>query len=359
MHLKDLHIVNFKNFKVSEFAFSERINCVIGENGIGKTNLLDSIYYLSYCRSYFQHIDSSNINFEEKYFTLHGDYLNSDGTNDSYHCYVSRDKKKIFKKNDKQYERLSDHIGQIPLIIITPYDILLINEGSDERRKFFDAFISQFDNEYLLNVIHYNKLLNERNKLLKNVDSPIDTELMDVINYRMSVLGSAIFDKRKLLINDISRIFEKYFSSISPKDIFTIEYDSQLFKNDFYKTLTDTKERDMILGYTTTGVHRDDFVFRMNGAPIKTFGSQGQRKSFLLSLKFTQQEITFLKTGIKPILILDDLFDKLDKSRVQKIIEIISSDLFGQIFISDTDKSNLSKLFPQENAFIVDLSISK
>ena len=359
MYLQSIDIHNFKNFKESDFKFSERINCIIGPNGVGKTNLLDSIYYLSFCKSCFNNIDTANINFDEKYFSIQGTYSKSNGDNDIFHCALSKDKKKVFKKNDKQYERLSDHIGQVPLIMITPYDILLINGGADERRKYFDAFISQFDNDYLVTVINFNRLLADRNKLLKYETGDIDKDLLSVLNERMAYFGEKIFKKRKEVLENISPLFQKYYNQISDSEIVSIGYESQLHKNNLLTMFDNSFERDKILGYTSAGIHRDDFSFLMNGNPVKNFGSQGQKKTFLLALKFTQQEFTYSKTGIKPILLLDDLFDKLDKSRVQQIISVISSELFGQIFISDTDKSNLSTLFPKENATIIDLTNQK
>ena len=356
MYLKSININNYKNFKESEFSFSERINCIIGPNGVGKTNLLDSIYYLSFCKSCFSNVDSANIHFDEKYFALQGTYLRNDSETNIYHCALNKDKKKIFKKDDKQYDRLSDHIGQVPLIMITPYDILLINGGADERRKYFDAFISQFDNEYLVTVINFNKLLADRNKLLKDDANNTDADLFSVLNERMAYFGEKIHKKRKEVLENIIPIFSKYYSEIADNELVSISYESQLNKNNLLAMMESSFERDKIMGYTSAGTHRDDFSFTMNDVPIKNFGSQGQKKSFLLALKFTQQEFTFNKMGIKPILLLDDLFDKLDKARVEKIIGIVSSDLFGQIFISDTDKSNLSTLFPKENATIIDLA---
>jgi len=356
MYLKSIYINNFKNFKESEFSFSERINCIIGPNGVGKTNLLDSIFYLSFCKSCFNNIDIANINFDEKYFALQGTYTNQNGDTDIFHCALSKDKKKIFKKNDKQYERLSDHIGQVPLIMITPYDILLINGGADERRKYFDAFISQFDNDYLVTVINFNKLLADRNKLLKNETGEFDADLFSVLNERMAYFGEKVYRKRKEVLENIIPIFQKYYKQISENETVSIIYESQLHKNNLLTMFENSIERDKIMGYTSAGTHRDDFTFLMNDNPVKNFGSQGQKKTFLLALKFTQQEYTFSKTRVKPILLLDDLFDKLDKSRVQQIISVVSSELFGQIFISDTDKSNLSTLFPKETATIIDLS---
>ena len=359
MYLKSISIQNFKNFKDSEFSFSDRINCIIGPNGVGKTNILDSIYYLSFCKSCFNNIDIANINFDEKYFALQGNYNNQNGDTDIFHCALNKDKKKVFKKNDKQYERLSDHIGQVPLIMITPNDILLINGGADERRKYFDAFISQFDNDYLVTVINFNKLLADRNKMLKNEASEFDADLFSVLNERMAYFGEKVLNKRKEGLENIIPIFQKYYTQISDNETVSISYESQLHKNNLLAMFESSFERDKFMGYTSAGTHRDDFSFIMNENPVKNFGSQGQKKSFLLALKFTQQEYTFSKTAIKPILLLDDLFDKLDKARVQKIISVVSSSLFGQIFISDTDKSNLSTLFPKEKATIIDLSKHK
>lgn len=359
MYLKSIYINNFKNFKESEFSFSERLNCIIGPNGIGKTNLLDSIFYLSFCKSSFNNIDTANINFDEKYFSLQGTYSKLNANDDTFYCALSKDKKKVFKKNDKQYERLSDHIGQVPLIMITPNDTLLINGGADERRKFFDAFISQFDNDYLVTVINFNKLLTERNKLLKNETDVFDADLFSVLNDRMAYFGEKIHKKRKEVLESILPIFQKYYNKISDNEAVTIVYESQLNKNNLLSMFENSFERDTFLGYTSSGTHRDDYTFLMNENLVRNFGSQGQKKTFLLALKFTQQEYTYTKTGIKPILLLDDLFDKLDKVRVQQIISVVSSELFGQIFISDTDKSNLSTLFPKESATIIDLAILK
>jgi DNA replication and repair protein RecF len=359
MYLKSIYINNFKNFKEREFSFSERINCIIGPNGVGKTNLLDCIFYLSFCKSCFNNIDIANINFDEKYFALQGTYINQNGDTDSYHCALNKDKKKVFKKNDKQYERLSDHIGQVPLIMITPNDILLINGGADERRKYFDAFISQFDNDYLVTVINFNKLLADRNKLLKNESGEIDADLFSVLNERMAYFGDKIFKKRKEVLENIMPIFQKYYNQISDNESVSIGYESQLNKNNLLAMFESSFERDKFMGYTSAGIHRDDYSFMMNDNQVKNFGSQGQKKTFLLALKFTQQEYTYTKTNIKPLLLLDDLFDKLDKTRVQQIISVVSSSLFGQIFISDTDKSNLSTMFPRETANIIDLSKPK
>ncbi len=357
MYLKSLYINNFKNFKERDFTFSDRVNCIFGPNGVGKTNLLDSIYYLSFCKSCFNNIDISNIHFDEQLFSLQAQYLNTDKNEyETIFCALSRDKKKLFKRNDKQYEKLADHIGFIPLIMITPNDILLINGGGDERRKFIDAFISQFDNEYLNAAIYYNKLLSDRNKILKSENNDLDTDLMEVLNARLVHFGMLIYRKRKEIIEQILPIFQKYYTQISHNETVSIIYESQLHKHDFASLLQSHFERDKILGYTSAGTHRDDFTFLMNEIPVKNFGSQGQKKSFLLALKFTQQEYTSSKKGIKPILLLDDLFDKLDKSRVENIISIVSSDLFGQIFISDTDKSHLKMMFPNQDVSIIELT---
>jgi DNA replication and repair protein RecF len=268
---------------------------------------------------------------------------------------VTSDKKKIFKHDDKQYDRLSEHIGLLPLIMITPHDITLVNGSGEERRRFFDTYICQVDKQYLVDIASYSKLLAERNKCLKTNGQQLDRDLLSVLDERMDSFGRRIHATRAAICKDLEPIAQQFYHSIAPGEEISITYESQLHDARLLALLERTFERDRVLGFTSAGIHRDDFTFSMNGKPIRNFGSQGQKKSFLMSLKFGQyQHMSSLMT-VKPILILDDLFDKLDKTRVSRVVDIIGGNDFGQIFISDTDRSNLTEVFSRADARIIQL----
>ena len=343
MQLTHLSIVNYKNLEQVDLSFSPKINCFIGNNGMGKTNLLDAIYYLSFCKSFTNPIDVQNVRHDTEFFLLQGNYLR--GTSDeAVYCGLKRKQKKQFKLNKKEYERLSDHIGFLPLVIISPADGALISEGSDERRKFIDSVISQYNRQYLTELIRYNKALMQRNNLLKN-NGKQDELVFDIWEEQMAQSGNFIYETRKAFVEEFVPIFQARFQYItSGNETVTLQYQSQLAARDFQESLRLSRERDCILGYTTVGTHKDDLEMLLGEYPIKRVGSQGQNKSFLVSLKFAQFDFLKRASNLTPLLLLDDIFDKLDARRVAQIILLVSGDAFGQIFITDTNREHLDHL---------------
>jgi len=350
MYLKKLQLSNFKNCPSAELGFSEKINCFVGNNGAGKTNILDAIYYLSFCKSYFNPIDTQNIKHEEDFFAVHGEYFNQEKTDDRISCVQKRGKKKSFKINKKEYNRLADHIGLIPLVMISPYDRDLINDGSELRRKYIDSVISQFDSIYLKKLIAYNKTLLQRNTLLKQFAEKryFDVDSLQIWNDKLAELGTEIFEKRKSFLMEFNPLFESFYQYLSGgNEKVEIEYSSQLFRDDLIDLLDEYIERDRIVKYTTQGIHKDDLILNINGFPVKKFGSQGQQKSFVIAIKLAQFEFTRQKKGFKPILLFDDIFDKLDDNRVQQIIHLVNENNFGQVFITDTQRQRVENIFKQ------------
>ncbi len=346
MFLKSLHIVNFKNIESSNFSFSHKINCLVGENGVGKTNVLDAIHYLSFCKSYFNLIDSQNINHEASFFMLEG-VFDKDERKEEVYCGLKRGQKKIIKKNQKIYSRLSDHIGQYPLVIISPYDRDLIIEGSETRRKFMDNVIGQSDKQYLSSLIAYNRTLLQRNALLKYFakNHRFEMDSLAVYDEQLVTYGIQIHEKRKAFVEEFLPVFLNHHQTISKgKESAEIVYESQLNNDDFSTALKENVEKDRVLQYTSTGIHRDDLSFLIGGYPIKKFGSQGQQKSFTIALKLAQFDFIKEHLGIKPILLLDDVFDKLDENRVSQLVFMVNEDHFGQIFISDTHADRMEEV---------------
>jgi len=339
MHLTNLSIVNFKNIREAELTFSPGINCFLGKNGEGKTNLLDAIYYLSFCKSHSNPIDSQNITHDADFFVLQAHYKNGD-FNDEIYCGMKRRQKKVFKRNKKEYDKLSEHIGRIPLVLISPSDEELIREGSDERRRFMDMVISQYDHAYMSALMSYNKTLQQRNALLKS-ETMQDESLWCMYEEIMASDARIVFQKRTAFIEAFTPVFEHFYQKISGgKEQIQLTYSSHLQEGDLAKKLQGCRQRDLLLGYTTAGIHKDDLLMELEGHPIKRVGSQGQNKSYLIALKLAQFD--FLKKAGKatPILLLDDLFDKLDAVRVERIINLVSGKEFGQIFITDTNREN-------------------
>lgn len=363
MILNTLSILNYKNITESELFFSPKINCFVGKNGMGKTNYLDAIYYLSFCKSHSNSIDSQNIKHDEDFFLLQGHYTR---LNEAEYIYsaMKRKQKKQFKRNKKEYDKLSDHIGLLPLVLVSPDDISLIYEGSEERRKFVDGVISQYNKEYLVHLIHYNNALKQRNALLKLPD--FDNSVIEIWEEQMDIYGKLIHQERKLFVNAFIPIFQRFYNQISGgNELVGLEYVSQYDKYESLKErMIDTRSRDIILGYSTQGIHKDELEMTLGDFPIKRVGSQGQNKTYLIALKFAQFD--FLKKAHKfsPILLLDDIFDKLDSERVEEIVRLVSGELFGQIFITDTNREHLdhllarlgqkAKIFSIENGFITD-----
>jgi DNA replication and repair protein RecF len=347
MYISALSLVNFKNYSEAQLQFSDGINVFVGNNGEGKTNLLDAIFYLCFCKSFLNPIDSQNIRHDEKFFLLQGTYQ-KDEKEIEISCSVQHGQKKKVKRNKKEYERLADHIGSFPAVVISPYDTNLISEGSDTRRKFIDSIISQFDRSYLDNLQRYNKVLDQRNALLKQFyDQRIfDPETIDVWDVQLIELGKVIHEKRQHFLVDFIPVFQKYFDLIANhKEEIEIEYRSQLNDGNFAEELKKSERRDMNTGFTSVGIHKDDLIFHINKQPIKKFGSQGQQKSFLVALKLAQFEIIKNLLDMKPILLLDDVFDKLDHHRVTHLMKLVSDHAFGQVFVTDTDIDRIHKVF--------------
>ncbi|MEO2128149.1 MAG: DNA replication and repair protein RecF [Christiangramia sp.] len=338
MHLQQLHLLNYKNLKTAEFEFDEKINCLVGNNGVGKTNVLDSIYHLSFGKSYFNPITSQNINHDADFFVVDGEFLKNDKA-EKILVSAKKGQKKIIKRNNKAYDKVSDHIGFIPCVIISPADRDLIIEGSETRRKFMDGVISQSDPVYLNKLLQYTKLISQRNSLLKYfaANNTFERDTLDVYNLQLSSLGQDLFEKRKQFLKEFIPIFNKRYADITNnKEQVDVVYKSQLFENSLSGLLEQNLQKDMALQYTSVGTHKDDLSFEIAGHPIKKFGSQGQQKSFLVALKLAQFDFIKEISKVNPILLLDDIFDKLDENRVAHIVALVATGKLGQIFISDT-----------------------
>lgn len=351
MYLKKLSLFNFKNFESQSFDFQEKINCFVGDNGVGKTNVLDAIYYLSFGKSYFNSVASQNIKHEQDFFMIEGEY-NLNERSETIVCSLKRGSKKIIKRNDKEYEKFSDHIGHLPLVIISPADRDLIVEGSDVRRKFVDSVISQSDKFYLKTLINYNKILQQRNALLKYfaANRTFDALNLKVYDGQLEQHGAIIYKKRKAFLEMFTPIFEERYKVITNgKETVSLKYKTQLDDGLLTDLLSEGLEKDRILQYTSVGIHKDDLLFEIDGFSVKKFGSQGQQKSFLIALKLAQFE--FIKNLVKkkPILLLDDIFDKLDDTRVSQIISLVNKDSFGQLFISDTHEKRTEEVVKKTN----------
>ena len=358
MFLQQLSVINFKNYAEAGLTFSDGVNVFTGNNGAGKTNLLDAIHYLSLCKSYFNPIDSQQIKQGADFFIITGNF-SKNGNNEAVACSVKRNQKKQFKRNKKDYQRLADHIGLFPLVMVSPYDISIIIEGSEERRKFIDNVISQTDNSYLDELISYNKVLVNRNALLKQIADMgrYDPALMEVYDEQLISSGAKIFEKRKAFMESFTGIFDRHYSYLSDyAEQVELSYESQLLNEDFAALLKKNIERDRFLERTSAGIHKDDLLFTIHGMPMKKFGSQGQQKSFLIALKLAQYSFLYQQNGFKPILLLDDIFDKLDDQRVTKLMQMISNHDFGQVFITDTNVSRVKAIF---NAIGVEINLFK
>ncbi len=347
MHCEKLHVIQLKNLEELNLTFSKKFNCFAGHNGAGKTNLLDAIYYLSFCKSFTNPVDSQNIRFEKDFFVIQGDYRVNDHT-DSLYCGLKRGRRKIFKRNNKEYERLSDHIGHYPLVLLSPADTMLISGGSEERRKFVDGVISQYNKEYLYKLINYNKALQQRNSLLKSFaeHKQFDKASLDIWDEQLVTNGHYIFQARKDFFREFMPVFRENYALLSEQRESTdIHYDSTLTESDFRDQLDKALEKDRIVQYTTVGIHKDDLTFLIHNEPAKKFGSQGQQKSFIIALKLAQFAFTKKVKGYNPILLFDDIFDKLDTGRVMQLMRLVGNADFGQVFITDTRPERLEELF--------------
>lgn len=347
LFLKKLTLVNFKNYAEFEYEFGHEVTCFHGLNGAGKTNLLDAIYYLSNCKSYFNPVDSQNIRFGEKFFLIQGE-LEKEEKTFHLHVGVKKGHKKSVKKNKVEYEKLSDHIGHFPTVVISPYDIDLILEGSETRRKLMDYIISQYDKRYLESLIKYKKILQQRNSLLKKFAEQrlFEPESIEVWDYQMIPLGNYIFEARKKFLDEFILKFKAVYNEIAGinEDV-SLTYRSDLLEGDFGQILRASYQKDQYKQHTTRGIHRDDLVFQIHEQPIKKFGSQGQQKTFLIALKLSKFDYLKEILSVKPFLLLDDIFDKLDEQRVAHLMKLVSEHNFGQVFITDTEKNRVEQAF--------------
>jgi len=348
MILEKLSLINYKNFREATLDLSPKMNCMIGHNGAGKTNILDAVYFLSFCHSASNPIDSQVIRHDEDFFMLEGHYhssINTDESTINISCGMKRGTKKHFRRNKKEYRRLSEHIGLIPLVMASPADTQLIDGGSDERRRLMDMVISQYDRPYLEAVNRYNKALLQRNTMLKQEEEP-DPEILSIWEEQMAAEGERIYQCRNTFVNELTPIFQRYYERISNcREQVTIAYESHCQRGPLLDIIRCDRPKDRILGYTLHGIHRDDLLFTLGGHPIRREGSQGQHKTFVVALKLAQFD--FLKRtngGNTPILLLDDIFDKLDANRVEQIVKLVAGEEFGQIFITDTNRSHLDQI---------------
>ena len=342
MRLKKLLLINFKNIIQSEISLSDGINCFVGDNGAGKTNILDAIYYLSMSKSAFTMTDGQSVAHGEEFFVAEGSYLSDEGRAELLNCSFSRKGGKVLKRNGKEYERLADHVGNFPVVIVSPRDSDLITDAAEERRRYLNAFISQLDHQYMVALMRYNAVLAERNKFLK-VSS--DEQMLQIYDMQLAEQGTRIYERRREIIERMQPLVEEYYRLLSEdREQVEIDYRSELLELPFGDILIRSRERDIVNQFTTAGIHRDDVVFRIGGYPLRKYGSQGQQKSFLIALKLAQYRLIAEGAGEKPILLLDDLFDKLDMRRVAKLLEVVSSADFGQICITDCNKVRLESI---------------
>lgn len=345
MILKNISILNYKNIRSAQIDFSPKINCFIGSNGEGKTNLLDAIYYLSFCHSSFTHVDSVNITHNEEFFAIDGRYLTDRDEELQINVGMKRGQRKHFRRNKKEYKRYAEHIGLIPLIFVSPSDNILVEGGGEERRKLMDIVISQLDHTYLDALMRYNKALQQRNVLLKMEQEP-DPQLLEIWEEEMAVQGERIYHRRDTFVDELIPIFQQVYQKISGQhEEVTLRYVSHCQRGPLLEVIQRDRFRDRAVGYSLHGIHRDDLEMLIGGYPMRREGSQGQTKTFVLSLKLAQFD--FLRrtaSSTTPLLLLDDIFDKLDARRVEQIVDLVSGDTFGQIFITDTNRDHLDKI---------------
>lgn len=349
MILENISIINYKNIKGVNLELSPKINCLIGHNGVGKTNFLDAIYYLSFCRSANNPIDSQIIMHDENFFMLEGNYRTEQGDIENIYCGMKRGTKKHFKRNKKEYKRLSQHIGLVPLIYVSPSDSSLIEGGSEERRRLMDVVISQYDHSYIELLSNYNKALQQRNALLK-MEEP-DSSLLDIWEQEMARNGELLFQKRLAFVDELVPVFQQIYQQISgQREIVSLRYISHCQRGPLLDVIQRDRFKDRAVGYSLHGVHRDDLEMLIGDFQMKREGSQGQNKTFVLALKLAQFD--FLRrtsSTTTPLLLLDDIFDKLDAQRVESIVQLVSGDNFGQIFITDTNRDHLDKILSKSD----------
>ena len=343
MHLKSLSLVNFKNYEQVDIPFSGKINCFVGENGVGKTNLLDAIHYLALCKSNLNPVDSQNMRYNQEFCVVQGIFQRL-GKDENIYCGIRKQKKKQFKRNQKEYKKLSEHIGLIPLVMISPADSILINGGSEERRKFVNSVIAQYSRVYLNNIIQYNRALSQRNSLLKGFagSGSYNGDMLEVWDEQLIRYGEPIYEERKYFVQELLPVFDSFYEHVSGnREQVTLAYQTQLEQIGFREGLKASRDKDRYVQYTTFGIHKDDLGMSLGDYSLKKSGSQGQQKTFLVALKLAEFEFIRKLTEIPPILLLDDIFDKFDSNRVKQIISLVAENHFGQIFITDTNELRL------------------
>jgi len=348
-HLNTLSLVNFKNYNQADFCFCPKINCLAGNNGMGKTNVLDAIYYLSMTKSCLNPADTQNIRYDADFFVIQGEY-DRKGETECIYCGMKRGQKKIFRRNRKDYDRLSEHVGLLPVVMVSPADGHLITGGSEERRKLMNEVISQCDHRYLLDMMYYNRALEQRNALLKTFadNRTFDAEVLEVWNDQLVSCGNKIYEYRTKYCQELIPVFQQYYEEISGGgERVELVYRSQLQEKDFASLLRESVEKDRLLQFTTNGPHKDDLLLQMDGYPIKKSGSQGQQKTFLVALKLANYDFIHRHGNIMPLLLLDDVFDKFDAQRVSRIIRLVANERFGQIFITDTGRERIEGILQQ------------
>lgn len=342
MYLKKLVLINFKNIAQAEITLSERINCFVGDNGAGKTNVLDAVYYLSMSKSALTMTDGQSVRHGEDFFVVEGTYAGDSGSSDTVNCSFLRRSGKVLKLNGKEYDRMADHVGRFPVVMVSPQDSVLITDAAEERRRYLNAFLSQLDRDYLASLMRYNAVLAERNRFLK---SSSDEQMLQIYDMQLADHAARIYERRRDIIERMRPLVAEFYRQLSgDREQVEIEYRSELASASMGELLLASRERDILNGFTTSGVHRDDMSLRIGGYPLRKYGSQGQQKSFLMSLKLAQYRILTEVCGERPLLLLDDLFDKLDTSRVENLLTLVAGDDFGQIFITDCNRSRLETI---------------
>ena len=342
MYLKKLVLINFKNIAQAEITLSERLNCFVGDNGAGKTNVLDAVYYLSMSKSALTMTDGQSVRNGEDFFVVEGTYAGDSGSNDTVNCSFLRRSGKVLKLNGKEYDRMADHVGRFPVVMVSPQDSVLITDAAEERRRYLNAFLSQLDRDYLASLMRYNAVLAERNRFLK---SSSDEQMLQIYDMQLADHAARIYERRRDIIERMRPLVAEFYRQLSDdREQVEIEYRSELASASMGELLLASRERDIVNGFTTSGVHRDDMSLRIGGYPLRKYGSQGQQKSFLMSLKLAQYRILAEVCGERPLLLLDDLFDKLDTSRVENLLTLVAGDDFGQIFITDCNRSRLETI---------------
>lgn len=345
MQLKNLSLINFKNIGEAQLDFSPHINALVGDNGAGKTNVMDALHFLSMAKSMAAMTDRQCVRHQEPFFVIDGSFVSDAGLSEGVVCSFSRQQAKgvkSLKRNGKEYERLSDHIGVIPVVVVAPQDIALIYDGAEERRRFLNSFISQLDPHYLSTLIRYNATLTQRNMLLKQRG---DESMLQIYDQQLIQSAEVIYAKRAEVIEAMQPLVEEFYALLSgQRESVSLSYASQLTQSDMGELLLGSRQKDRAMEHTTVGVHRDDLICEIEGFALRKYGSQGQQKSFLVALKLAQYILVSQRRGERPILLLDDLFDKLDRGRVERLLQIVSSDSFGQIFITDCNPSRLESI---------------